>query len=169
MHLHNRPEAQGGLQKETQAMQGVISADREELVEKQKSIQAQEEFNQTFERISYGVKRLLSVGSAFREVRNIIKQTYNDVKQLDKSFAEIAMVTKYSVADMWSMYPQYQQMANELGQTTQSVVQASGLFYQQGLDTAEALTLTKDTMKLAGISAPTFYKYVRELKNRINI
>jgi hypothetical protein len=72
----------------------------------------------------------LSLGTAWRTFRNIVSQTFNDVKQLDKAFGSIAMVTKYSVADMWSQYSTYAEMANKLGQSTQSVVEASGLFYQ---------------------------------------
>ena len=79
-----------------------------------------------------------------------------DIKSLDKSFANIAMVTDYSVQDMWNSYDQYAQMANELGQSTQSVIEASGLYYQQGLDTNESLELTQDTMKLATLAGLDF-------------
>jgi hypothetical protein len=40
------------------------------------------------------------------------------------------MVTDYSVADLWESYPQYAEMANELGQETDSVIKSSALFYQ---------------------------------------
>jgi hypothetical protein len=32
------------------------------------------------------------------------------------------MVTDYSVSDMWESYPEYAEMANELGQETNSVI-----------------------------------------------
>ena len=35
------------------------------------------------------VKTFLSIGSAISGVRQIIQQTFNDIKELDKSFAEI--------------------------------------------------------------------------------
>jgi hypothetical protein len=54
---------------------------------------------------------------------------------LDKAFGSIAMVTSYSVKDMWAQYDQYAAMANKLGQSTKSVVEASALYYQQGLKT----------------------------------
>jgi hypothetical protein len=65
------------------------------------------------------------------------------VQKLDKAFGSIAMVTSYSVDEMWQSYGKYAEMAAELGQTTESVIQSSALFYQQGLDTAEALELTE--------------------------
>jgi hypothetical protein len=47
-------------------------------------------------------------------------------------------------------------MANRLGQSTQSVVEASGLYYQQGLKTNEVLKLTEETMKLATLAGLDF-------------
>jgi hypothetical protein len=49
------------------------------------------------------------------------------------------MVTSYSVKDMWAQYDQYAAMANKLGQSTKSVVEASALYYQQGLKTNEVM------------------------------
>lgn len=98
------------------------------------------------------LKTYISLGAGIRQISEIFKDTYNNVKDLDKAFSEIAMVTDYSVEDMWKSYSQYATMANQLGQETQNVVKASGLFYQQGLDTNEALSLTSDTMKLATLS-----------------
>lgn len=121
-----------------------------------KALAAQRSYDNEFERLKYHVKYLLSITNAWRQVRNIITQTYEDVSKLDKAFAEIAMVTNYSVAEMWGQYSNYAQMANKLGQTTESVIQASGLYYQQGLDTAEALKLTEDTMKLATLAGLDF-------------
>jgi hypothetical protein len=66
------------------------------------------------------------------------------------------MVTSYSVSDMWQQYGTYAEMANRLGQTTQSVIEASGLYYQQGLKTAEVMKLTEDTMKLATLAGLDF-------------
>ena len=66
------------------------------------------------------------------------------------------MVTSYSVEEMWGSYDKYASMANELGQSTESVIQSSALFYQQGLDTNEALELTESTMKLATLAGTDF-------------
>lgn len=117
---------------------------------------SQQQFANTVERMKSTIQMWISFGSAVQTVRRIFQQTLTDVQNLDKSFAEIAMVTDYSVGQMWESYEQYAQMATELGQTTQSVIQASGLFYQQGLDTAESLTLTEETMKLATLAGLDF-------------
>ena len=136
---------------------------RENTEESQKNVDEMDELidsknkvNEAFDNMKNSIKTFLSIGSAISGVRQIIQQTFNDIKELDKSFAEIAMVTEYSVQQMWQSYDQYAEMANKLGQSTQSVIQASGLFYQQGLDTEESLALTEDTMKLATLAGLDF-------------
>ena len=116
----------------------------------------QNKLNDSFDNMKGAIKTFLSIGSAISALRNVVRNTFNDIKELDKSFANIAMVTDYSVGQMWESYDQYAEMANELGQSTKSVIEASGLFYQQGLDTADSLALTEDTMKLATLAGLDF-------------
>ena len=139
-----------------QSSDQVVSGLRAEGKEAEKNVKLQETIKGGFDRIGQGAKQILSVTTAWRSLRNVIKNTFNDVKNLDKSFASIAMVTNYSVKDMWEQYDQYAEMANRLGQSTQSVVEASGLYYQQGLKTNEVLKLTEETMKLATLAGLDF-------------
>lgn len=100
--------------------------------EDEKTLENQQQIDNLFSRLGERVKYIFSIATAWQQVRNAISQTLSDIKELDKSFAEIAMVTSYSVSDLWAQYDTYAEMANRLGQTTNSVIQASGLYYQQG-------------------------------------
>lgn len=119
-------------------------------------IQKNEQLKQTFERLKDSISQFFGVQNAFYQIRQAVQQTFQDIQNLDKAFASIAMVTDYSVDEMWSSYDQYSEMARELGQSTQDVIEASALFYQQGLDTAESLELTESTMKLATLAGSDF-------------
>lgn len=110
----------------------------------------------SFDRFSYSIKMVLSLTNAYRQLRKVITQTFTDVQKLDKAFASIAMVTDKTIGGLWETYDDYAEMANKLGQSTESAIQASALFYQQGLDTADALRLTEDTMKLATLAGADF-------------
>ena len=101
--------------------------------------EAQNELNRNFDNIKGYVKNILSIGSAFTSVKNIVRDTFQSIQELDQSFASIAMVTDYSVADMWASYDDYATMANELGQQTKDVIASSALFYQQGKFTVISL------------------------------
>lgn len=147
----------------TETLEETSEAIRENTEESQKNVDEMDELidsqnrvNEAFDNMKNSIKTFLSIGSAISGLRRVLQETFNDVKELDKSFANIAMVTDYSVGQMWESYGQYAEMANELGQSTKSVIEASGLFYQQGLDTAESLALTEDTMKLATLAGLDF-------------
>lgn len=122
----------------------------------QEEADKQKELNNTFENIKGYIASYLSLGAAASKISSEIRKTWEDTKQLDQAFASIAMVTDYSVQGMWNSYEQYNEMAKELGQTTQDVIKSSALFYQQGLDTAESLKLTESTMKLATLAGADF-------------
>lgn len=126
-----------------------------------------EQTSASFERMKNSILMLMSATSIFSSIRRIISQTLNDVKTLDKAFGSIAMVTNETINSMWSSYNQYNQMAKNLGQTTEGVIKASALFRQQGLDTAEALSLTEDTMKLATLAGADFATATEEMTSAI--
>lgn len=119
-------------------------------------INQQQRLDSTFDHLSRYIQYTLSLTNGFRALRRVIQLTFNDVKELDAAFASIAMVTNYSVQEMWSSYDNYAKMANRLGQSTKDVIASSALFYQQGLDTVEALELTESTMKLATLAGSDF-------------
>ena len=121
----------------------------------------------SFDNMRNRILSLLSATSVLNLIKRTVKETYEDVKQLDKSFASIAMVTNYSVSEMWGKYSEYADMAAKLGQETNSIIQASALFYQQGLDTNEALALTTDTMKLATLAGNDFSTATQEMTSAI--
>lgn len=131
------------------------------------SARAAEEAARKFDQVKMRMLSLLSATSVFNLIKKEVKATYEDVKQLDKSFASIAMVTSNSVEGMWKSYSHYAQMASQLGQSTDSMIEASALFYQQGLKENEALELTANTMKLATLAGNDFSTATQEMTSAI--
>ena len=81
-----------------------------------------------------------------------IREAAESVRDLDKAMTETAVVTDYSVKDMWGKLPEYTKLANELGATTQGAYETMTLYYQQGLNTQEAFAVGTETMKMARIA-----------------
>lgn len=131
------------------------------------SIDSAKKASSTFEQLKSRLLMFFSVTSLINTLKKQIRDTYNDVKKLDKAFASIAMVTSNSVQGMWASYSKYASMAADLGQKTEDIVKASALFYQQGLDTNEALELTTDTMKLATLAGNDFSTATEEMTSAI--
>ena len=93
---------------------------------------------------------------SLRNMINLLKQgidqAVESVKNLDKAMTETAVVTNFSVADMWKDLPKYTKLANELGATTQGAYETMTLYYQQGLDQQATFEIGAETMKMARIA-----------------
>lgn len=138
-------------------------ATREAIKTQKDSLKTHETVESAFGKLTNAFERYFSATYIIRNVARVIRETFNDIEKLDKAFASIAMVTDKTVADLWNSYGKYQDIANRLGQSTESAIKASALYYQQGLNTAEALKLTEDTMKLATLAGADFETATRQM------
>lgn len=123
----------------------------------------QDKVNQSFDQVFNSILYRFSALSVIRTVADVIKETFSDMRQLDKAFGSIAMVTTKELSELWTQYNQYATIANKLGQSTQSAIEASALYYQQGLQTAEVMQLTESTMKLATLAGQNFSEATKEM------
>ena len=87
---------------------------------------------------------------------NLFKKGVRDaiatVKELDQAMTATAVVTDYSVSDMWGQLPEYTKRAQQLGTTIADMYNATTLYYQQGLDTEHAMGTAVETLKMARIA-----------------
>lgn len=105
------------------------------------------------------VKDLQQSTQYFFSLRNMINllkrgidQAVESVKNLDAAMTETAVVTDFSVSDMWEKLPEYTANANALGATIQDMYESTTLYYQQGLNTQQAMSIATETMKMARIA-----------------
>ena len=111
--------------------------------------------NEAFSEIQGIKNRVLeffSLNNAMQLAQRAMQQTFQTIKELDAAMTETAVVTDFSVGDMWDALPRYTKAANELGTTTLGAYETMTLFYQQGLDTNEAFEVGTETMKMARIA-----------------
>lgn len=92
------------------------------------------------------------IQNAIQLFKRAVREAYESVTELDKAMTETAVVTDFSVGDMWDQLPEYTKMANELGTTTLGAYETATLFYQQGLKTNEVMEVSTETMKMARIA-----------------
>lgn len=105
------------------------------------------------------VKQLQKSTEYFFGLRNMVnllkrgaREAFNVIKELDAAMTETAVVTTYSVGDMWDMLPEYTANANALGASVLDMYKATTLYYQQGLENTQALGLANETLKMAKIA-----------------
>lgn len=93
---------------------------------------------------------------SLRNMINLFRRGIDDaiqsVKELDAAMTDTAVVTDYNISDLWGMLPQYTQLANQLGATTQGAYETMTLYFQQGLDQQQAFEIGAETMKMARIA-----------------
>ena len=104
------------------------------------------------EQLANRVKYFFSIGNSVMLFRRAIKSAIDTVKDLDSVMTQAAVVTKYTVSDMWAQLPEYAQRASELGVTIKGVYEASTLYYQQGLETNQVIGVANETLKMAKIA-----------------
>ena len=84
--------------------------------------------------------------------RNAVRQAAQHIQELDTVMSKIAIVTDMSTGDLWNQVDAYSNMAQTYGVSIKGAYEVSQIYYQQGLETADVLTLTNETLKLAKIS-----------------
>lgn len=98
------------------------------------------------------VEAFFGISNTINLFQRAIHQAFESVKELDAAMTETAVVTDFSVSDMWDALPRYTDAANELGTTTLGAYETMTLFYQQGLETNEVFEIGTETMKMARIA-----------------
>lgn len=112
--------------------------------------------DQFFENLKSRATAVFGLTNAFIYINRFIRQSVNVIKELDAAFTEIAVVTDMTTTQLWKSFDTYNEMAQKLGTTTVDAIKTSALYYQQGLETAEVMVLTEETMKMARIAGMDF-------------
>lgn len=124
----------------------------EEVEEASKSFSQLVQEQNSIDQLKNRLVSFFSIGSVIQTFRRAIRSAYESVKELDAVMTETAVVTEFDVGDMWEQLPQYTDMANELGASVKGAYETLTLFYQQGLNTEQAIQLGTETMKMARIA-----------------
>ena len=113
------------------------------------------------------VQRWFSVYAAVRMVGNAVRSVISTIKELDKTITDITIVTNMSREDLWGQMPQYTKMAQDYAVSISGVYQVSQLFYQQGLQTNDVMTLTAETLKMARIAGLDYAEATNYMTNAL--
>ena len=107
---------------------------------------------QEFSSLKNQVLSFFSITGAIQLFRQAVQSAFETVKDLDEAMTEIAVVSEFSVNDMWSQLPRFTDNANELGLSIRDVYDATTLYVQQGLNLNQSLGLSTETLKMAAIA-----------------
>ena len=120
--------------------------------EQNQSARAQVQLNTELSQVKNRITYFLGLSNAINLFKRAVRGAFNTVKELDKAMTETAVVTNYTIKDMWKQLPEYTKRANQLGVTTKAAYESATLYYQQGLNTEQAAALSSETLKMARIA-----------------
>lgn len=116
------------------------------------SAQGLDQTAREIENLHNQVLQFFSIGNAVQLFKRAVNSAFDTVKELDATMTETAVVTEFTVSDMWEKLPTYAAEANKLGATINDLYGSTTLYYQQGLQTKEAMALGIETTKMARIA-----------------
>lgn len=113
------------------------------------------------------VQRWFSVYAAARMVSQAFNSVKNTLHELDDVMTEIAIVTDMTQADLWNQMADYTAMAKQYASSIKGVYEVSQLYYQQGLQTADVMAMTEQTLKMARISSLDYTTATNYMTNAV--
>ncbi len=94
-----------------------------------------------------------SISNTIELFKRAVRGAFDTVKELDAVMTESAVVTDFSVGDMWDQLPEYTTRANALGVSIKGAYESVTLFLQQGLEMNEAVGISNETLKMARVAS----------------
>lgn len=99
--------------------------------------------------------------------KKAVREAWNEVKALDKAMTETAVVTNFSVGDMWDKLPEYTDVANKYGSSIEDAYKVMTIFYQQGLETNQVFEIGAQTMQMARIAGLDYADAADKMTNAL--
>lgn len=141
-----------GVEKATGEVQPELEKMGQSVRDSANDFDAAERAAQDLSTLKYQLMDFFSVTGAIQLFRRAIQSAFETVKELDAAMTEIAVVSDFSVNDMWGQLPRFTEQANELGMAIKDTYAATTLYVQQGLDLDKSMKLATETLKMAAVA-----------------
>lgn len=141
-----------GVEKATGEVQPELEKMGKAVRDSADDFDAAERAAQDLSTLKYQLMDFFSVTGAIQLFRRAIQSALETVKELDAAMTEIAVVSDFSVNDMWAQLPRFTEQANELGMAIKDTYAATTLYVQQGLDLDKSMKLATETLKMAAVA-----------------
>ena len=148
----NSERAQIGLNNMANGAEQAATSANKYGQEAQQAAERTLQMNNELGQIKSRITHFFGLTNAVMLFRRALNNAMTTAKALDKAMTDTAVVTNFSVGDMWQKLPEYTKQANELGATIEGVYKTMTLYYQQGLNTNQAMALGTHTIQMARIA-----------------
>lgn len=140
------------LQQETkQRIDATIESLKQQTQQLQQNSATAKTFNETFGQIGKTLGTYISLNYMINKVIGSIRKGISVVEEMDASITQIGIVTGKTSQEVWSSFSTYNAQAKRLNTTTTELLEATKLYYQQGLNTAEVNEMVEATAVAAAL------------------
>ena len=141
-----------GFQQGTNAMGQMVEKTKVLNNEQLKTAQNTHKLTSELETLKYQTTYFFGLTNSINLFKRALREAYQTVKELDAAMTATAVVTDFTVSDMWGQLSEYTKRANELGVAVKGAYEAATLYYQQGLKTDQVVAVSNETLKMARIA-----------------
>lgn len=134
------------LERELRATNELYKAQKQDIVETKG---ATSELGETIKKVF----NYVLVYKGFQMLTQGVQKAIDTMKELDKAFTDIRLVTGGTVEETNQLAKEYNELAKELGATTVQVAEGAGEWLRQGKTAEETSMLLKSSMTLSKVGA----------------
>ena len=145
-------QSSGSLDTKAQALASQLKSLNTALDNSNTKLLQMQRTTNTFNSLRMAIVNFMGFNQVLNLTRTAVKNAMNHIKELDSVMNKISIVTDMSTSDLWNQVDAYSSMAQKYGVSIKGAYEVSQIYYQQGLQTADVMTLTNETLKLAKIS-----------------
>ena len=110
----------------------------------------------------------LSAAGVAHYFKQLIKQSWEFYKSLDAALTEISIVSNYSRDQVQALTNDFISLSQKTGMAIDDIAQASVIFFQQGLNTDEVMTMTEVTAQFAKVAGEDVTTAADQLTAAVN-
>lgn len=143
---------QGNIQQSLTAYQNELNNFKNTLASTNAEFLKLEQTKRTFSNMKMAISNFMGFYQVLNLTKRGVREAMTHIKDLDSVMNKISIVTDKSTSDLWGQVDAYSDMAQKYGVSIKGAYEVSQIYYQQGLDTSDVLTLTNETLKLSKIS-----------------
>ena len=110
----------------------------------------------------------LSAAGIANYFKTLLRQSWEFYKSLDAALTEISIVSNYSREQVQGLTNDFISLSQKTGMAIDDIAQASVIFFQQGLDTEEVMTMTEVTAQFAKVAGEDVTTAADQLTAAVN-
>jgi len=122
----------------------------------------------TFKTLVTHIRNSVSALTIFYKTTQIIRKAVDSIKEFDKAFTDIAVVSGKAREEVWQYFEEYNRLARQYSITTQDLAEGAKLFYQQGLNTYDTMKMIESSTISAALGGVTMTEATDTLTAALN-